>query len=482
MISLARGESGFNLAEVTAAILIFMVAMVGVTVVFSGGSANITRSRLDEAAKAYAREKMESISKLPFYRPYNGNTKQDIDDFYYIATGTNPDQLGIGFNPTYTDADKDYNTIPGYPNLKQMVRVQYQQIVTATEQLSSPPPTMKAGWGPMIIGNDSPVDNTDSSLKLILVRVKVFYRHEGMEISVGLDKMAGDSEVKFYPRVDSVSPNGVEQGTNVTLTITGEGFSTTAPGPTVLLTKVGHTDITCTVTDYSLSTRLVASTGVLPMNMVGAGEDAYWNLKVRNTDGMASTLNKAIYVVQNAPFIFYLDPTSGAVGAWVKIVGQDFGVKRDANDNVKFNNILVTTYGNGSGGHSVWANNIIWVQVPATATTGPVTVHKGSLASNGVSFIVGGGTTPTISSISNVEPGESGAHGKVGDRIRIYGTNFGTRAPTEEVVFSVAKNAGINFWTDTVIECVVPPGAVTGNVYVLKTGPDSNNVWFTVDI
>ena len=39
-----RNESGFSLVEVIAAILIFMVAIIGVTVVFSGGAQPITQA------------------------------------------------------------------------------------------------------------------------------------------------------------------------------------------------------------------------------------------------------------------------------------------------------------------------------------------------------------------------------------------------------------------------------------------------------
>ncbi len=484
-----HGESGFTIVEVAIAIIIFMVAIIGVTVVFTSGTQNITGSKLREEAKAYAGQVLESIKKLPFYMPYNGTERQDIDDFYYIATdagGTqkgNPDQLGIDFNAAY-QGDEDYGTITGHPNLRQKVRVQYQAVNMTPgpyyEQLTDPP-AMKDGWGPMTVGSDDPTDSASNKLRLELVRVTVYFRDHGVQSSVTLDDMAGDSQVKYYPRVDSVTPNGVEQGTSVTLKIVGEGFTTTSPGPTVMLTKVGHTDITCTVSDYSMSTQVIVSTGILPSNMVGAGEDAYWNVKVRNSSGMASTLKNGIYVVQNPPTIFYLTPVTGATSSWVKITGQDFGVKRDANDNVKFNGTSVLTYGDGSSGHSVWSNNVIWAQVPAGATTGYVTVSKGAMVSNGSMFTVTGGTGPAIVSINNVEPGESGAHGDAGNRVRIYGVNFGTRATGENVVFTSSLNATVNFWTDTVIECVVPSGGATGAVKVHKLSGDSNNVTFTYD-
>jgi hypothetical protein len=322
---------------------------------------------------------------------------------------------------------------------------------------------------------------------LLLIRVTVYYRYNGKEASVTLDSIVSDSAAVFYPRVDSVSPNGVEQGTNVTLTITGQGFSTSA-APTVLLTKANHSDITCTVTDHSLSTRIICTTGTLPSSgMIGSGETAYWNVKVINTDSMSSSLLNGIYVIQNSPFIYTMDPTGGVVGSWAKVSGQDFGVKRDANDKVTFQGssgrIDVATYGDGTSGHTVWSNNIIWVTVPVGAITGNVMVLKGSLSSNTYLFTVGGATQPNITSVNNSEPGRSGASGDVGNTVRIAGTNFGAAGATSSVTFyngRTVASTSCNLWTATLIEVVVPSGATTGNLYVTAGGVNSNNVTFSV--
>jgi hypothetical protein len=221
--------------------------------------------------------------------------------------------------------------------------------------------------------------------------------------------------------------------------------------------------------------------------MIGSGETAYWNVKVINTDSMSSSLLNGIYVIQNSPFIYTMDPTGGVVGSWAKVSGQDFGVKRDANDKVTFQGssgrIDVATYGDGTSGHTVWSNNIIWVTVPVGAITGNVMVLKGSLSSNTYLFTVGGATQPNITSVNNSEPGRSGASGDVGNTVRIAGTNFGAAGATSSVTFyngRTVASTSCNLWTATLIEVVVPSGATTGNLYVTAGGVNSNNVTFSV--
>src|SRR5438046_360951 len=108
------------------------------------------------------------------------------------------------------------------------------------------------------------------------------------------------------------------------------------------------------------------------------------------------------------PRITALSPTSGAVGASVKITGSNFGSTQGAST-VSFN----TTKASPTN----WSATSIVAPVPAGATSGKVVVTVGGKPSNGVSFTVV--QTPSITSLTPIS-------GVVGASVTITGTNFGS--------------------------------------------------------
>jgi hypothetical protein len=87
------------------------------------------------------------------------------------------------------------------------------------------------------------------------------------------------------------------------------------------------------------------------------------------------------------PNVTSVNPTSGLVGSSVTITGTNFGATQ-GNSKVTLNGI--------SAPITAWSSTSISTQVPSGATSGPVVVTVGGLASNGVNFTVlssGSGTS-----------------------------------------------------------------------------------------
>ncbi|MCG3112741.1 MAG: IPT/TIG domain-containing protein [Candidatus Manganitrophus sp. SB1] len=164
------------------------------------------------------------------------------------------------------------------------------------------------------------------------------------------------------------------------------------------------------------------------------------------------------YAIPPPPQISSLSPDIGPEGTNVTIAGSSFGTSAGT---VTFNGMAATVSG--------WNNTTITVQVPASATTGPVVVTTtGGVASNGVTFTV----TPKINSLSP-------ASGVIGTSITINGTNFGATQGTSIVTFN-GLAATPSSWSDTSIGASVPVGASTGAVIVAVEGNPSSGVNFTV--
>lgn len=488
-MSLSKSQKGFTIMEATAGILIFLVAMVGVTVVFQTGGESVLQSRAANVAENLAAKTIDEISHLPFYREYVG-TDQDIDDFYYNEGILNRNQLA---NPGLV-IPYDDPRLADYPDCSMSVAVQYQRVDTDTGQLDSPDNwTMVTGWGPKTVGNDEPKDDSAARLRLILVRVQVNYRVEGgNETSITVEDMISDHEIDYAPRIDSITPAGFEVGTSFDMVIQGGGFdddpADTDVKPDVVITKTGYSevDVTANVHGATSTSSVLYVNGVVINQSVTPPASIYWDVKVRNSDGKATTQAKALYEIQNPPFITWLDPSQGVDGSTdVTIHGYDFG-SHAAGDYVDFNGTQASWPADYPG--QVWSNNSIIVTVPTGATTGYVKVHKASTGdSNGVMFTVTSSGVPYLGNIENMESGKSGASGDSGDRVRFYGNGFGNHAEpwilpdsNHYVSFNGTNALTYNFWTDGVIECLVPAGASSGNAWVHYNGSNSNSESFVI--
>ncbi len=159
---------------------------------------------------------------------------------------------------------------------------------------------------------------------------------------------------------------------------------------TPLCATTGTTALTTTATAYALR---CATGGAIAMSVA---DRFYLWVGVDLTAGAGNTGVKAQLAIEGAvagnfdsvvvaplpivtPAINAVSPSSGPVGTLISIAGSNFGASQGASQ-VTFNSIVAPP--------SSWAATAISARVPAGATTGPVVVSVGGIASNGVPFTV----------------------------------------------------------------------------------------------
>jgi hypothetical protein len=101
-----------------------------------------------------------------------------------------------------------------------------------------------------------------------------------------------------------------------------------------------------------------------------------------SSPAVAFTITAAV-----APTITNLNPTSGQVGTPVTITGTNFGATQGTS---------TVTFNGTAGTPTSWSATSIVVPVPTGATTGPVIVKVGGVASNSLNFTVTAATTGTF--------------------------------------------------------------------------------------
>jgi YD repeat-containing protein len=227
--------------------------------------------------------------------------------------------------------------------------------------------------------------------------------------------------------------------------------------------------------------------------------NARWVIWVRLAIAVIFYASVAPRTYAAAASISSLTPNSGAVGTQVKIAGSNFG-QAQGSSIVTFNGVIATV--------NVWNKNSIAAIVPTAATTGPVVVTVGGVASNGVTFVVISNTPQEkisftydavgrLLSASDALSGKTAAYtydstgnilsvaqyasttvsiisfspasGTVGASVTIYGTGFSTTPSQKSVSFNGAS-ATVTSSTATQIVATVPVGATTGLIGITVNG------------
>ncbi|HEY2954743.1 MAG TPA: kelch repeat-containing protein [Candidatus Eisenbacteria bacterium] len=143
------------------------------------------------------------------------------------------------------------------------------------------------------------------------------------------------------------------------------------------------------------------------------------------------------------PSITGFTPPAGGIGASVNVSGFNF----DGATDIRFNGVSAPIL-------SV-TNTLITTQVPAGATTGPISVVTPlGTAISGAEFVVG---NPPIISAAEPDSGKAGAH------VLISGRYF---TGTTRVSFGGASSAPFVVGSDSTIDATVDTSAVTGPIYV----------------
>lgn len=227
------------------------------------------------------------------------------------------------------------------------------------------------------------------------------------------------------PTISSFSPTSGSVGTDVT--IQGTGFATTT---SVQFNGTSTTNFLAHNNDVmDVIVPVGASTGpITVINPAGSGTSA------------------SDFVVPSAPSITGFSPTSGLPGTLVHVTGTGF----TGTTSVTVNGVPAS--------YLVHTDSTLDLNVPNSATTGPITVvnTKGS-ATSGSNFTVLAVGAPTISSFTPTT-------GPAGTIVSLTGTGFST-------VTSVTVNgmkASFLAHNDVSLDLTVPIGATTGPITVVN--------------
>ncbi|MDB5261752.1 MAG: domain, repeat protein, partial [Adhaeribacter sp.] len=171
-----------------------------------------------------------------------------------------------------------------------------------------------------------------------------------------------------------------------------------------------------------------------------------------------ATANGPTYTVilQPVPTITGFTPASGPIGETVTITGTDF----TGATSVRFNSVAAA--------YTVSNSGQIIATVPASATTGPITITtSGGTVSSTTNF-----TVLLLPEITGISPD----FGLVGEIITITGVNF--TGATDVSFNGVSAAYVVN--TDGEIIAEVPAGATTGPISVTTSGGTANSATFTI--
>lgn len=235
--------------------------------------------------------------------------------------------------------------------------------------------------------------------------------------------------------------NPIDGPTGTSVTIVGNYFGATQGSSTITFGGISATPTSWSNTQIVAPVPSGAATGPVVVTVGG------------------SPSNQVNFIVGTPPTISYTSPFVGPVGTSITIVGNYFG---STAGNVTFNGTAATP--------ASWSNTQIVVPVPSGASTGPLVVTAGGMASNSVNFTVG--TPPTISYTNPVRAA-------VGSAITIVGNYFGSTQGSSTITFN-GTPANPSSWSSTQIVVPIPAGSSTGPLAITVAGINSNGVNFTV--
>ena len=259
----------------------------------------------------------------------------------------------------------------------------------------------------------------------------------GLETAFGVPLIAGaigqtplpiQSTPPPLPTITSFSPPSGPVGTSVT--INGTGFTGAS--------DVMFNNLTVGAGNFTVNSN-IKITATVP---VGASTGL---ITVVGLGGPANSATAFTVTSGPLPTITSFTPTSGAVGTLVTVNGTNF----TASAVVKFNGVTGT-------GFIFKSATKVKANVPAGATTGPISVTTTSgTAASATNFTVPSGP-PTITSFTPIS-------GPVGTSVTINGTNF-TGATVVKFNGVIVATFTVN--TDIKITATVPAGATTGKIIV----------------
>lgn len=254
------------------------------------------------------------------------------------------------------------------------------------------------------------------------------------------DATSNSAGLVIAPVIVALAPTIARTGD--TLRITGTGFGSAQGASAVALGGVALSAITGW-SDTEIQATLPATAMSGPVSVtVGA-----------------ATSNDAALII--APTITSVTPNAARTGDIIRIQGTGFG-STQGSSTVSLNGSTVSAIGR-------WGNTEIEATVPSGATSGNLIVAVATETSNAVAFTVIPSNAPTIAGLSTPEA-------RIGESIRILGTDFGAAQNASTVTVNGTLVTAITRWSDTEIEIIVPSEANTGLVTVTTSVAASNGV------
>ena len=184
------------------------------------------------------------------------------------------------------------------------------------------------------------------------------------------------------------------------------------------------------------------------------------------------------------PYIVSFFPVKGTAGQYVTISGDGFGGSKGTS-HVYFGDVEASYDFPDICLSSVWKNNQIIVKVPANL---PDAFHviKIKIASTTIDSTKSNPNTfksdknlNLLTSVCKIEPN----NGPAATPVSLWGENFGTKDTEVLVKFSTEKSATGTILKDgraDLVKTIVPVGAITGPVKVIKKDLFGNEINFTV--
>jgi RHS repeat-associated protein len=267
-------------------------------------------------------------------------------------------------------------------------------------------------------------------------------------VSVAVNGITSNQEVVFTvpnPVVTSASPTSGPVGTQVT--IRGTGFGSTQGTSTLKFSGTA-----ASITSWS-DAQIVAT-------VASGSTGGYIQVTVAGVNSPST-----VYFTIPLPQITSVSPSSGAPLSSVTVTGTGFRATQNSgnpNMNITFNGVGATV--------TSWSDTQIVATVPATATTGPLTVNGYAGSSN--TNVVFSLANPVVTAITP-------SSGPVGSQVQINGSGFGATQGSGTAKFNgvgnVPVSATVTAWSDTQITVTLPTTATSGGVSVTSGGVTSNN-------
>lgn len=164
------------------------------------------------------------------------------------------------------------------------------------------------------------------------------------------------------------------------------------------------------------------------------------------------------------PTINSINLATAQIGDTIIISGSDFGPFQGTGF-VSFNEVKAKDY-------LSWAKDLIKVKVPLGAQTGKVIVTVYEERGNEFDLII----LPDTMVIKNIEP----AAFFYDEVVNIKGRLFGNLQGANYVMFNNEIVSNCTFWSDTLIQVIVPKSTQNGNLAVVINGVKSNEIPYKV--